>query len=378
MHSSLLLIACLLPGGLPFQAPARVIRLTTPDTRLNEEFSAVRGVRELPDGRVLVSDYRDQRVVVVDFDRRTVTRSVGRGSGPLEARLPTALVAAPGDSTILVDLGNQRLIVLDPNGRVARTIAGDEPGIMGVRAIDAAGRFYFAMPAWMERDPLPNDSVRIVRRDPATGARTPVAVIQGERMRSDIGQPSRAPRIPVVGYATRDVWVLGDQGAIRIVRGATYQVETIAPDGRSTRGPGYAYRTAPVTTADKLAFVRRFNASSPTSGRGENGGMGFSPAMDEQETREMAARTEFAERHPMFNAGDVLAAPGGRLWVGRPAPDDGPVRYDVFDGAGLRVLEVELGPGRRVAAAGPRHLYVVAEAEDGLQYLERYRMPPQR
>src|SRR5512147_833921 len=50
-------------------AGAQVIRLTRPDATLVEEFSSIRGVRELPDGRILVSDYTDQRVLLVDMDK---------------------------------------------------------------------------------------------------------------------------------------------------------------------------------------------------------------------------------------------------------------------------------------------------------------------
>ena len=52
--------------------PAQVVRIGAPTATLNEEFSDVRGVRELRDGRLLVSDYIDQRVVLVDMARGSV------------------------------------------------------------------------------------------------------------------------------------------------------------------------------------------------------------------------------------------------------------------------------------------------------------------
>jgi len=136
--------------GASAQGPAPVVRLTTPNATLTEEFSAIRGVRELSDGRVLVSDYTDERVVVADLSRGTVTVRVSRGGGPGEARLPTRLVPIPGDSTLLADLGNNRLLVLDGQGRSTRTIAADHPGMMGIRGMDAAGVMYFAIPAWAD------------------------------------------------------------------------------------------------------------------------------------------------------------------------------------------------------------------------------------
>ena len=357
-------------------AEAQVVRLSTPNATVAEEFSAIRGVRELADGRLLVSDYIDQRVVLVDLNRGSVVLRVSKGSGPHEARLPTRLIPIRGDSTILVDLGNNRLLVLDGMGRAARNISAEHQGVMGVRGVDASGVFYYSIPGWAEeKGALPNDSVRIVKWNPRTGMEETLAAIQGDRMRSDIREPARTPRIPIVGYAAQDGWVVADGGVLRIVRAADYRVESRAPGGAAVIGPSYSYSTRAVSAADRLEFVRRFNASSPTSGKGEGGGMGLSPAMSEQEVAEMARGTQFAERHPLFDAGKVIAAPGGRLWVGRPAEDGKPVLYDVFDDAGRRVTTVELAPGRRVMGVGKQGVYVVAESELGLQHLERYPLP---
>src|ERR1043166_8566359 len=86
-------IAALAAAAPP--AAAQVVRLATPNATLAEEFSAIRGVRELADGRLLVSDYLDERVVLVDLDRGTVLVRVTRGGGPREARLPTRTSSVP-------------------------------------------------------------------------------------------------------------------------------------------------------------------------------------------------------------------------------------------------------------------------------------------
>ena len=357
-------------------AEAQVVRLTTPDATLAEEFSSIRGIRELADGRLLVSDYLDERVVLVDLGRGSVAARVTRGGGPREARLPTRLIPVPGDSTLLVDLGNNRLLLLDGSGRAARTIPAERSGVMGVRGVDASGAFYFAVPGWAEGpNQLPNDSVRIVRWNPRAGAQEQVAVIQGDRMRSDIREPARTPRIPTVGYAAQDGWVVTDAGILRIVRAGGYRVESRAPGAAWVLGPSYSYPTRPVTAADRKAYVEQFMATTPTSGKGENGGMGLTPKATAAELAALVRGTQFAERHPMFSASDVVSARGGRLWVGRPAEDGKPVLYDLFDDAGRRVTSVELPPGRRVMSVGVRGVYVVAESELGVQRLERYPLP---
>jgi hypothetical protein len=356
-------------------ASAQVVRLGPPAATLAEEFSAIRGVRELPDGRLLVSDYVDERVVLVDFDRGSVIPRVRQGSGPGEARLPSRLVAF-GDSTLLVDLGNNRLLVLDREGRPVRTIASAHPGVLGVRGTGAGGTLYYAVPSWADQQgELPDDSVRIVRWNPRSDREDTVAVIQGDRMRSDRREPALTPRIPIVGYAAQDAWVVND-GVMRIVRAGGYRVETRAPGAAASFGPAYAYPTRAVTAAERLDFVRRFLTTSPIGGKGPNGGLGHAPAPTEAEIAGILPGTQFAARHPMFNAGDLVAAPDGMLWVGRPTVEGAPVRYDVFDEAGRRTTSVEVAPGRRVLAVGRTAIYAVAESDLGLQRLERYSLPP--
>lgn len=354
---------------------AQTIRLGPPTARISEEFSDIRGVRELADGRALVSDYIDQRVVLVDFQKGTVTSRISKGGGPRELRLPTRLIPVAGDSTLVVDLGNNRLLLVDGEGRGVSTIPVTQEGLLGTRGIDASGAHYFAIPGWYERDnALPNDSVRIVRWNARTGAMTNVAVIQGDRMRSDIRSPALTPRIPTVGYAAQDNWVMTDQGVLRIVRGGSYRVESIRPGSAPVIGPSYAYPTAVVTDADKAEYVRDFSASSPTSGKGENGGMGQAPMPSEKELEALTRGTQFASHHPMFEPGAVKAAPGGRLWVGRFASDRHVMLYDIFDAGGRRISTVTLPPDRRVAAIGKQSLYLIAD-DDGIQRLERYSLP---
>jgi hypothetical protein len=241
--------------------------------------------------------------------------------------------------------------------------------------MDASGNWYFAVPGWAEREnALPNDSVRIVRWNPRGGARTRVAVIQGDRMRSDIRSPALTPRIPTVGYASQDAWVM-DGGTIRIVRGADYHVESLVPGSKPVIGPSYAYPTRAVTSEDKVAYVHDFVATTPTSGKGENGGMGFTPAPGAAELDALVRGTQFALKHPMFSASDVLVAPEGKLWVGRPVIAGTAPVYDIFDRTNRKVGSVTLPVGRRVIGIGKRGLYVIAD-DEGIEHLERFAMPP--
>jgi hypothetical protein len=131
----------------------------------------------------------------------------------------------------------------------------------------------------------------------------------------------------------------------------------------------------PVTIEDKRRYIREFSAGSAQSGRGPDGGMGRAPLADAAEVARQLETTEWATEHPPFDPGAVLVDRRDRVWVGRPAEPGKPRRYDLFDLSGRRVLEVEVGVGRRVAHVGAQGVYVVAEDSDGVQTIERYRVP---
>ena len=200
-----LVVAC---GALPTIASAQTpVTWHTPNARLAQDFSQVRGVRELSDGRVLVTDRLEEKVWVADIASGT-TRAIGRpGRGPLEYHLPASLMVMAGDSTLLVDEGNSRLAVISPSLVIARSFALRLPGIgvsLGARAIDARGRLYLQIPGWISNARERGDSVWEVRYDPRGSTVDTLALIQGA-----VSPPARDGRqmgIPFVPFAPQDAW----------------------------------------------------------------------------------------------------------------------------------------------------------------------------
>jgi hypothetical protein len=370
-----LLLATSLATAIAPAAAQTAIVLDRPERVLSEPFSFVRGVRELSNGKLLVADWVENRVVLADFGADACADVITEGPGPQELRLPIGLVRHRADSTLLIDYGNNRVTVLDPAGRATSSIVADAPGLSGVRGLTRDGEFLFAVPGWADQErALTDDSVRIVRWRPGTEARRDVAVVQGTRMRKD-RSPAMQPRIPTVGYASQDAWVVTSTGAIVIVRAMPYRVEVVGADGARRVGPAVPMTRRTVTTADKRRWIAEFSAGSMQSGRGENGGMGRAPAVDEAEITRLMGTTEFALEHPPFDANAVLIDLRDRVWVGRPAMPGQPRHYDVFDLGGQRLLDVQVGAGRRIAHVGAHGVYAVAEDADGVQTIERYRLP---
>ena len=80
----------------------------------------------------------------------------------------------PGDSTLVIDEGNLRLIVIGPDLVIRRGFSNQRPGrIYGIypRAVDARGRYYFQVPGWASGPPEgpPPDSIVVARIDWKTG-----------------------------------------------------------------------------------------------------------------------------------------------------------------------------------------------------------------
>jgi len=377
MPSALLLMFV----ALQAQQPAPLVRLTKPDAVLPREFSQIRGVRELRDGRLIVTDWTDEVVLVADLRTGSV-RQIGRkGSGPAEYRLPAGLLPLPGDSTLLVDQGNERLAVIAPDLSIVRSFSSHRPGLTHTvvpRAVDDAGRFYFEIPNWTRPDLALNDSVAVVRWDPRTGVEEPVGRVRAETFR----KPGRRlrPSLPYVVFAPQDVWQADRGGRVAFVRSAGYRVEWRDPrDGHILRGPPTPFQPLKVTAADRIDYIRRFVTTSPVGGKSSSG-LSAPPA--EEATPEaiaaMVPDQEFAATRPPFTDFTPRIAPDGTLWVERSVATGTPQTFDLFDGRGIRRGAVSLPPGRRLLSLGGGVAYLAAVNEDGIERLERYRLPPPR
>jgi len=339
---------------------------------LAEPFSQIRGVRELSDGRVLITDWIEERLVITDRGFRTVTGLGRTGAGPQEFRLPASLLPMAADSTLLSDVGNARFIVVTPEGRFARIIATERPGLGSTAGVDAQGRLYFAMPVWARgASALPEDSVEVFRYDPRTSRTERLTVVKGTTPPAHRG-PRLTPGFSMVALAAQDVWRVLATGELVVVRAGEYRVERVTAAGTRS-GPSYRYQTAAVRPADKTAFVREFVSRSPTSGRGPDGGMGHTPQMSEAEIARMVETNEFAVTLPPFDR--AVLGPDGELWVQRGRHVGAPSIWDRFDATGQRIGQFTLPDGRAVVALGLRHAYVAATDADGLQSLERYLRP---
>lgn len=348
-------------------------RLTAPSAALDHDFSRISGVRELPDGRVLVSDWIEETVNVVDLARKSVRQIGRRGAGPGEYRLPGALLPMPGDSTLLVDQGNERLVVIGPDLRIARAFSSHRPGMAhGItpRAIDGRGRIYFEIPAWA--DPAGSrDSVSVARLDLRDGTVERLIRVRGITYRE-----GSVRGIPYVVFAPRDGWQAAPGGRVAVVRPEPYAVEWREASGSVVRGKPLARAPLPVTARDHIAYVAQFMATAAVAGRGESG-MAAMPASEKtpEAISRLVALQEIRTVKPPFTDRTPLIASDGTLWVERSVANGAQPVWDRFDARGAYIGGVVLPPSRRLLALGSRGAYTAFVDPDGLERLERYTLP---
>jgi len=353
--------------------------LDKPQVELAEPFTNVGSVRELSDGRVLVVDNGDRALYAVDFKAGTSTQISRPGSGPAEYRTPGLLLPAGGDTTLLTDPGNSRLLVLGPDAQPVTVLSDAWPlpnggrGTRLPRAIDAKVRGYFLSSATALSAP-PTTSGEIRSPDSLALVRAP----RGSATEESLGYVHMAPRristtakdgqltsvnITMAPFPAQDGWQAFADGAVAIVRVRDYRVDWVLPDGRRVAGSPIGFAPVRVTDLDK----QQREASAGARARGASG----TPPAGAPPNK--SPEIDWPEFKPPFPSTAVFAGADGRLWVQRHAPaQDARTHYDVIDRRGAVAGKVEVPNGGRVVGFGAASIYVVRKDADDLQYLQRF------
>ncbi len=348
------------------------------DASYPEAFSYLGAVREMSDGRLMVADPLGQVLVLVDFATGTGD-TIGRvGSGPQEYQQPDAVFPLPGDSTLLVDLGNARLRVVAPDGTFRATMPLTRDGATGAftivmpRFTDGSGRIYFQPESFTAG--RPPDSAAVGRIDPATGVIDTVAMVKLPEP-----NPSTSGRVIMLGAGPlrpQDGWAVGWDGRIAIARARDYSIEWIHPDGGVVYGPPNDYDPVRVGRAEKQRWLDESSSTEVNVGirrmadgtrhtRLSRGG-GASSRRD-------VDAYDWPDVLPPFRAKGVFVTPDGDAWVERYVTAGAAPVLDVFDARGRKQRSITLPADRRVVGFGRSVVYLARTDEYDLQWVERYR-----
>ena len=398
---SALLCAAVTTAVLAQDPPLRT--LPKMDLEYAEPFSCISGLRELSDGRIVVADQREKIVQIVNLRTNAVVKVGREGQGPGEWAVPAGLFAAAGDTTLLWDQGNRRMLVINPNGTTGKSFTPTVTSGTGVtiitvpRGVDRQGRIYlpgaeFASPPG-GGPPVAADSVAMLRYDPAASKLDTLGFLRTPK--PDISSSSRGEQRTVMIMAPNPLlpqatWTVTADGRVAIVQPEPYHLEWLSPTKARTVGPTIRYSRLPVTQADKEAPGVPNNCSisismggSPggAAGAAGRGGISTSIGGGREGGRGAPVRNDWPEYKPpflgggRFNNGNVVAAPNGEVWVlrTRAAGDEVPV-YDIFDARGQVTGRIALPKGARLVAFGKGTVYLSRMDEDDLLYIQRYQL----
>jgi hypothetical protein len=348
--------------------------LDRPDATFSEPLSSVVGFRAFGPDRVVVADNLEQSIAMLSFSAGTST-PIGRpGDGPGEYGMPGPLFAGPADSTFMLDMGNRRLLVLTPDGRISdATIPLSQSSGIPIfpRGVDARGRIYFdlagiAMPGLEEA--ARTGAAPLIRWDRAAKRFDTLTVVHFAPMQP--GGPGQL-RISLSGgaYEPRDAWAVLPDGRVGLARATDYHVEWLGA-AQPVVGPVVAYDPVKIGTDEKNAWADQL-ASRGLMVTVENG-----RRRTTRPPRPDITKMEWPEVMPPFTGNrSVLATSDGELWVRRAqqakAKD---ALYDVFDARGRRVRQVVLPGNRSVLGFGPGVVFVSRTDDDDLQWIERFKM----
>jgi hypothetical protein len=323
----------------------------------------------------------------MDAGTREVVGS--EGAGPAEYLQPDAVWPLPGDSTLLVDLGNGRLVALGPDlsfGPTMPLTIGQPPAGGGLAltlalplGVDGQGRIYARGTAGFGAAPA--DSGAILRIDRGTQRVDTAGMYRRQGVIRTTTEGGRGVRVTPIPLSPEDAWGVAADGSVAVARTGDYHLDWYAPDGTVRSGPSIPFTALPISTAEKEEWDKErtrdvgLGVSVSLSGGAttttfQRGGMG----------RGGGGATDFdqfqwPETLPPVHSARLPIDPLGRAWVRRHVGAGGPTAYDVFDGDGVRLGTVELARDRRVVSFGADAVYVVAFDPFDLNYLERYAMP---
>lgn len=367
--------------------------LSKPDAEFEEPFTGLIGVRELKDGRVIVADPRDKIVAAVDFKSGSQAKLGREGSGPGEYGLPTRMLPMGNDTTGIVDILNNRILLINPNATVGGFVDLNAPtptasagrgggGMMMVgnsmpQMADNKGRMYIpGSPFQMVNgQPQPADSTALMRWERKSGKRDTVAWLHVPKGNAQISGGRGNMSIRIGGSAPfqgADQMAVAPDGRIAIAHFNPYRIEYVSETGQHTMGPEIRYDRVKVSEGHKQEWRDSRKNAMGMMMTNDNGRRSASmvPMRDVQDPEDWGDEYMppfLSSQNPLQFSND------GFLWVRRTGPAGMAPTYDVFDRGGNLVQKVVLPQRTRLIGFGNGTVYTIRLDEDDLQYLQRHR-----
>jgi len=340
------------------------------------QFGNIGGIDVDSEGRIYVLDQHAQQVRVFD-PQGTLLRTVGRGgSGPGEFS-PGAgpLFVVRGDTVLVPDVMLQRVnwFLGEEVGSFPLPLAEGIPMGWGMtpdgRLAHRLVRFPF--PGQTQSD-VPTETPIIARgTDGSSDTLAMLPASQSLRLQQGGALQFRL-------FEPEPAWDIAADGSILMGMNTDYSIEVRRPGGAVVRVIRKPFERAPVTAADREAFLALFRDMWKH--------MGFSP----EQVMLAEQSIGFGDYYPAFAR--ILAGPGNTIWVqqvktaalakelgaGFNMQDPGAPRWDVFDAEGRYLGVVEFPADFALMTFEGDAVYGVMRDELDVQYVARLRVQRDR
>lgn len=406
----------------------------------SEAFGVVSNLRALPGGRALVNDVVNRRVVLLD-EKLSVVKVVAdttAATANAYGANPGNLIAFRGDSTLFVDAQSLSMLVIAPNGEVARVMSVPRSQDAMMLASAGLGGAYYSnghlvyrgRPSMQFRAsttsggppqmPAMPDTMPVVRVNLQTRVLDTLAWMKVPNTRTTMNTTEDGklqPSIELNPLPVVDEWTVTPAGDIAIVRGRDYHVDWVSANGEKRASPKVAFDWKRMTDEDKIKLIdsvkairERQLAANPGQGqdiarafgsamgggaggggaapqvvmrfemRGDGGGPG-GPVRAPQVVAPnftYVSPSELPDYQPAFFANSLRADAEGRLWLSTipTKPQPAGTVYDVLNAQGEAVERVLVPEGRSIVGFGPNGVVYLVSRQDNRAVLEVAKVNP--
>ena len=260
-------------GAVAAAPPARpkvqgvpVIALPDARVRSSQTFGAVLGIRQAPDGKVLVNDPTRHQLKLFDSTLTGFTAVLDSVQGAQNSygRFRAALIPYRGDSSLFPDFNAHTLLVLDAHGQVTRSIAPVKQNDLGAifhdaSAVDDKGRVIFhgfrqMLSKEFLKEGIFSDSEPILRSDFDLRRTDTLGMIARPMVTVSAVTPDGKTVLHEYALnplATVDNWSVLSDGSLALIRGHDYHIDWIRSNGSTSSSPKLPFDWRALTSEDK-------------------------------------------------------------------------------------------------------------------------------
>jgi hypothetical protein len=288
-------------------------------------FSDPRGLQRLPNGGLVVLDFKDQQIHFFDA-RGTPVRTVGRkGAGPGEYRNANGLFVMPNGQIVISDPSNTRFTILAANGDFVRTIPVQIRG------------YGFLWEPFVHEGKLV-ETVNVL--DPVTRSRSSrLQVWSQDFARSDTVAVATCLTVPTIAANQLSIEIKYEGGSM--MRSVPFMFPTqtsarIRGGSESWRGTGHnnVLLRQPSFTCDTLATIKLPGVRPQVSAADRAAAEKDIRDIVEQRKAIMPDLSGIPRERPWFES--LRADDAGRAWVTRYLPT-GTRRVEIFSPQGALI-----------------------------------------